>query len=147
MTESSKIKVILNAAYILYLANGLLDNREKTKSSTIRLTNMLFKETSKKEYLKYVQLSNESWANVVQKFKDDNMRIAIFQAVETLWFNNLDLMVEVLGQHSTDIVLRFVNKQSKDGTTSDIIKETNTVVDCLTEQANKVIFNYLKGKK
>jgi len=108
---------------------------------------MLFKETSKKEYLKYVQLSNESWANVVQKFKDDNMRIAIFQAVETLWFNNLDLMVEVLGQHSTDIVLRFVNKQSKDGTTSDIIKETNTVVDCLTEQANKVIFNYLKGKK
>jgi hypothetical protein len=147
VTETNKIKVVLTSAYILYLANGLLDKQEKTNLSTIRLTNMLFKQNSKKENIEFVELSNVAWANVVQKFKNDNMRLAIFQAVETLWFNNLDPMVETYGQHSTDVVLRFVDKQAKNGASSDIIKETNIVVDCLTEEANKVIFDYLKGKK
>jgi hypothetical protein len=147
MKEREKMQGIITASYIMYLANALLPCEEQSKTTTIRLMQVLREKTCKQEYYKYVELSNLAWAKTVNKFKNDNMHIVISQAVETLWFNNLDVMLSMFGVHSTDIVLRFVMKQTQDNVDSVFIKESNLVIDELTKNTDKVIYDYQKENK
>jgi hypothetical protein len=146
MTNREEAKAVITASYILYMINVLLDPADKMNVSTIRLNSLLQSKTRVAKFNDYVILSNSAWAIAVDKFKEDNLHVVIFQAVETLWFNNIDVMVKMFGQHSTDVVLRFVTKQHSNGNVDNkYIAETNLVIDELTKQSDKVIFDFQKG--
>ncbi len=148
MTETQKAQSIIIGSYMLYMIDGLMDQRGKTFGSTINLKQKLHSQTRNAQNLEYVMLSNKAWQMTVDKFKDKNYRIMIAQAVEGLYFNNEEVLELMYGKELVNLVWRFTCKQFKDVTyEKEIIPETNIVVKDLTESMRKVIFDHLQKQK
>lgn len=148
MTETQKAQGIIISSYILYMIDGLMDQRGKTFGSTINLKQKLHTQTRKAQNLDYVKLSNKAWQMTVDKYKDKNYRIMIAQAVESFYFNNETVLELMYGKELVNLVWRFTCKQFKDVTyEKEIIPETNIVVKDLTESMRKVIFDHLQKIK
>ena len=145
LSKAHIAKSVITGSYILYLIDGLLTTSDKNLGSTIRLKQSINAKVKGKQYNDYVALSNNAWATVVDMYKDDNLRLAIFQAVETLYYNKFDIMQDFFGESTSATIDRFVMKQTKDGADSSIIKETNMICDSLTKAMDKEIYDYLKG--
>jgi hypothetical protein len=145
LSRTHTAQAVITGSYILYLIDGLLTTSDKKLGSTIRLKQSINAKVKGKQYNDYVALSNNAWATVVDMYKDDNLRLAIFQAVETLYYNKFDIMQDFFGESTSATIDRFVMKQTKDGADSSIIKETNMICDSLTKAMDKEIYDYLKG--
>ena len=148
MTKSEKARAIITGSYILFLIDGLLDNSEKTKGSTIMLKQRLLSKTRKAQNMDYVVISNEAWANLIELYKDKRVSVVIFDAVEHLAFNEEEAMIKMFGQDFFDILWRFVSKQTPDKIEKEILKESREVVDVLTEQMKKLVYDkIIRGEK
>jgi len=145
MTDTHIAQAVISGSYILYLIDGLLSTSDKSLGSTIRLKQALNAKVKNKRYNDYVELSNKAWATVVDMYRDENLKLVIFQAVETLYYNKFDIMNEFFGKHTATTLDRFVIKQTKDSVDSNIIKETNMISDALTKAMDKEIYNYFRG--
>ena len=145
LSETHTAQAVITGSYILYLIDGLLTTSEKNLGSTIRLKQAINAKVKGKQYNDYVALSNNAWATVVEMYKDNNLRLVIFQAVETLYYNRFNVMKEFFGGATSATINRFVMKQTKDSVDSSIIKETNMICDSLTKAMDKEIYHYLKG--
>jgi hypothetical protein len=145
LSETHIAQAVITGSYILYLIDGLLTTSEKNLGSTIRLKQAINAKVKGKQYNDYVALSNNAWATVVDMYKDNNLRLVIFQAVETLYYNKFDIMQEFFSESTSSTIDRFVMKQTKDSVDSSIIKETNMICDSLTKAMDKEIYHYLKG--
>lgn len=141
MTKSQEAIAIITGSYILYLINGLLDKSEQTHLTTIRLKQRLMAQTRKVKNRAYVEMSNVAWQSVIDKFKDRHMRLAIFDAVESLAFDQMDLMIEMYGSNIIDYVASFALKQTRDGVDRDILKESREITDALKKAVQKVVFD------
>ena len=141
MTKTEEAKAIITSSYILYLIDALLDNREKFKGSTIALKQKLLGKTKQAQFKPYVMMSNEAWQSVVNEFKDDNMHIVIFDAVEFLAFNEEESMTKMFGNDIITIASRFALKQTMDGVEPSLLKESRIITKALTASLRKVIFN------
>ena len=144
LSETHTAQAVITGSYILYLIDGLLTTSDRNLGSTIRLKQSINAKVKGKQYNDYVALSNNAWATVVDMYKDDNLSLAIFQAVETLYYNKFDIMQDFFGESTSATIDRFVMKQTKDGADSSIIKETNMICDSLTKAMDKEIYDYLK---
>ena len=144
LSKAHIAQAVITGSYILYLIDGLLTTSDKKLGSTIRLKQSINAKVKGKQYNDYVALSNNAWATVVDMYKDDNLSLAIFQAVETLYYNKFDIMQDFFGESTSATIDRFVMKQTKDGADSSIIKETNMICDSLTKAMDKEIYDYLK---
>ena len=148
VTDTQKAQAIIISSYMLYLIDALLDKKARSFGSTINLKQKLFSQTRNAQNLDYVKLSNEAWMMTVDKYKDENYRIMIGNAIERFYFDNEECLSLVYGKHLVDLVWRFTCKQLDDkNIESDIIKETNIVTKDLTESMRKVIFDYFKNIK
>jgi hypothetical protein len=145
LSETHIAQAVITGSYILYLIDGLLTTSEKNLGSTIRLKQAINAKVKGNQYNDYVALSNNAWATVVDMYKDNNLRLVIFQAVETLYYNKFDIMQEFFSESTSSTIDRFVMKQTKDSVDSSIIKETNMICDSLTKAMDKEIYHYLKG--
>ena len=147
MTKSSKIKALIIGSYILYLCN-LMDKAERHKGSTISLVTWMLKKSRKikvdnKEDI--VKLADDGWQNVLAKYSDENIKIAIAIVIETLYFNHQAEMDEAYGQELGNRIMRMTDKQSF-GDISEYAKDSYSVSDSLTESTRKIVFDYLTDK-
>lgn len=148
MTETQKAQAIIVSSYILYLIDGLMSKKGRSFGSTINLKQKLMSQTRNAQNYDYVKLSNEAWAITVDKYKDKNYRIMIGQAVESLYFNNQEVLDLMYGEQLVNLVWRFTCKQLDDMVYEKaVIPETNIVTKDLTESMRKVIFDYLQKLK
>jgi len=141
MTKSDEARAIITGSFILYMVDALLDKSEKFHGTTILLCQLLRAKTRKAQNKEYVILSNKAWATVVDKYKDDNYRIAIFDAVESLGFNDIKIMEEMFGPNIIPAISSFAYKQTRDGVEKQIIKESRTITDELKKATQKVVFD------
>ena len=144
MTKSEVAQTIVFGSFILYAIDSLLDKAQRNNVTTIRLKQCLFAKTSRAEHYQYVEMSNDAWSNVIEKFSDNNYRIAIFQFVETLGFEVEELMTKMYGNNFIQYVSSFSLKNTKDGTTKEILKETREVSKSLIQETRKIIFDKKK---
>ena len=86
-------------------------------------------------------LSKGNLETIIDKFKDRNMRLAIFDAVESLAFDQIELMIEMYGSNIIDYVASFALKQTRDGVDKDILKESREITDALKKAVQKVVFD------
>jgi len=148
MTKAHEAQAIIYGSFVLYFIDALLSTSEKVKGSTIRLKQALMKHTRKREYLPYVVLSNDVWDAVLQKYKNKNMHVAIFDAVESLIFANEKIMQEMYGEQILQYSANFSLKQTPDKSIDkQILKESREIVKALKEETQRVVYNYLKEKK
>ncbi len=83
------------------------------------------------------------WTNVLESFRNDDLKIAIALVIETLYFNHEDILTSFYGQELGNRIVRFSNKQSYDGI-SDYAKDSYIVADALSKSVQKSVFEYLK---
>jgi hypothetical protein len=148
MTETQKAQAIIVSSYILYMVDGLMDQRGKSFGSTINLKQKLHTQTRKAQNLDYIKLSNQAWQMTVDKYKDKNYRIMIAHAVEGFYFNNQEVLDLMYGQELVNLVWRFTCKQFEGAEyEKEVIPETNIITKDLTESMRKVIFDHLQKLK
>ena len=141
MTKTQEATAIITGSYILYLIDALLDKTERNNLTTIRLRQVLFAQTSKAQNKDYVIMSNLAWGEVVKKYADANMHIAIFDAVESLAFAQEKSMTEMFGVNFIPYSTAFAYKQTRDGVTKEILKESREVTEALKKAVQKVVFD------
>jgi len=141
MTKTQEAKAIITASYILYMIDALLDPSEKVKGSTIALKQKLHSQTRKAQNFAYVEMSSTAWSSVVEQYKDKNMRIAIFDAVETLAFAEEESLTLMFGPTLIEILCRFTLKQTYDGISKEILAESRIVSHALKDALRKVVFD------
>jgi len=141
MTKSEEARAIITGSFILYLADALLGPTEKFHGTTILLNQLLRAKTKKAQNREYVIMSNQAWQTVVDKYKDDNYRLAIFDAVESLGFNDEKIMEEMFGPRIISAIANFALKQTRDGVDNEILKESRIITDELKKATQKVIFD------
>jgi len=141
MTKSEEARAIITGSFILYLADGLLGKSEKFHGTTILLNQLLRAKTKQAQNKEYVIMSNQAWAAVVEKHKDDNYRMAIFDAVEALGFNDEKIMEEMFGPRIIQAIANFALKQTRDGVDNEILKESRIITNELKAATQKVIFD------
>ena len=142
MTKYQEAKAIIIGSFILYLIDYLLDKSQKSKATTIRLKQSIMKKTRAKgnKYLPYVKMSDEAWKETVEHFKDKNYRIAIFDAVEFLAFDNEEIMTKMYGDDFLRLVSAFSLKQTFDGIEPGVLKESREVTRMLKKNTEKVLY-------
>ena len=140
MTKTQKAKGIIIGSYVLYLIDSLLDDKEQFNLTTIRLKQALRGKTKVSNVQKYIDMSNEAWADTIDEFKDENAKIAIFDAVERLVFDNEEVMKLVFGNHILEHAGRFSLKQSREGVSKEILMSSRKVCKALIDNMNKIIF-------
>jgi len=145
MTKNNEAQAIIYGSFILYAIDALLNKSQRNNLTTIRLRQYLFAQTSKAKNREYVQMSNKAWSDVVETFSENNYRIAIFQFVESIGFEVEDLMTEMYGNNFIQYISSFALKQTMDGTSKEILKETREVSKALVDATRKVVFDS-KGK-
>jgi len=141
MTKTQKATAIITGSYIMYLIDSLLDKSEHFHLTTIRLKQSISAQTRKAQNRNFVILSNKAWSSVVDVYKDKNMHIAIFDAVESLAFDQLDLMTEMFGSNFINYVNGFTQKQTRDGVSREILLQSREVTSALKKAVQKVCFD------
>ncbi len=144
MTDSQAARAVITGSYILFMINVLLEPSQRSKGSVINLKQRLFTKTRNASYAGYVILSNKAWDDTIDVFKDTGDSIVIFDAVETLVFNEEDSMKAMFGDDILDIVGRFSMKQSRNGVTKDLLAQSRRISDQLTKSMKKVVYDTLK---
>ena len=145
MTKNREAQVIIYSSFVLYAINQLLDKEQQTKGSTIKLKQMLLSKTKNKAYNDYVILSNKAWHSVVEKYKDKNYRLVIFDFVESIVLDNYELFEEMYGKEITQVASNFSLKQTFDGVEKEILSESREITKALTDATRKVVYDYFKG--
>ena len=143
-SKSEKAQAIIYGSFILYAINALLDKSEQTNMTTIRLKQMLFAKTRMASNKAFVVISNEAWSSVVDKYKDKNYRLAIFQFVESIGFEVEDIMTEMYGVNFSNYISAFAMKQTYDGIGTDILKETRELSTELVKATRKAVYDNKK---
>jgi len=141
LTKSEEARAIITGSFIIYMADALLGPTEKFHGTTILLMQLIRAKLRNKRYLAYVKMSDDAWVSVVEKYKDKNYRLAIFDAVESLGFNDEKIMKEMFGPRIIDVIARFALKQTRDGVDSKILKESRLITNELKAATQKVIFD------
>ncbi len=141
MTKSEEARAIITGSFILYIIDALLDKSEQFHGTTILLKQLIRAKTKKAQNKAYVIMSNEAWVTVVDKYKDDNYRIAIFDAVESLGLKDEKIMEEMFGPRMISAIANFSYKQTRDGVDKQILKESRTITDELKKATQKVVFD------
>jgi len=144
MTESTKARAIITASYILYFMNMMMDGKVSGKGSFIAFKQLLLSETRASAHLAYVMLSNRAWANVVNKYANDNYRMDIEDAIEFIAVNEMDAMTEMFGNKFEDTMYRMLAKLDFDHTDKTILAESRMIVNALTDETKKLVFEYEK---
>ena len=134
MNKYEEAKAVVLGALTLYMCHGLLNKKERTKASSIRLFQCIRQKTAQKPYLEYVKMSNDVWENVKKRYGDVDVHIVIFQATENLVFDNLELMEKFYGKAIGLLASSFCLKQTKNGIKREYIKETNMFTDALIKE-------------
>jgi hypothetical protein len=148
MTKSEKARAIITGSYILFLIDGLLDNANKTKGSTIMLKQRLLSKTRKVQNLKYIELSNEAWNLLLKKFEGSKVSLIIFDAVETLAFNEEKIMKKMYGDDIFNLLWRFITKQTPDDVDLKVLAESREITNELTKIMKKLVYDKLiKGNE
>lgn len=141
MTKTAEARAIITASYILYLIDGLLDKSEHNLLTTIRLKQLLRSKTSRAQNKYYIELSNIAWQRVVDTFKDKKYSIAIFDAVESLAFNEEENMTAMFGTNFIPTACSFALKQTRDGVPKEVLLQSREVTDALKVSVGKVVFD------
>ena len=141
MTKSEQAQAIIVGSFILYMIDSLLDRPQHSKGSVIRLKQMLRAKTSQAQNRDYVVISNEAWASVVEKYKDKNYRLVIFDAVESLGFDNQEIMTKMFGSKFLDAVGYFSLKQTFDGVEKAVLKESREITAALKKAVQKSVYD------
>ena len=144
MTKTTQAKAIIIGSYCMYLISALLDKSEQNNLTTIRLKQTLIAKTRVKDYLPYVEMSNLAWQKVIEQFKDDNMHIVIFDAVESLVFDNTDIMVKMYGKNIIPYTSAFSMKQASSNMDTKLLKESRIITDALKKSVEKIVFENKK---
>ena len=147
MFTTYEARAVIIASYILYMIDSLQNKRQKPKGTSKEVINILKKKTQVPKYIDLIKLSNKGWENVVEKNKGKDIGFYIFQAVETLWFNSLKEMEGMFGNMTTEVIGRYILRHTQDGYEKDIIRSTNTFIDELSKETEKVVFEYMKNKR
>jgi len=148
MTETQKAQAIIVSSYMLYIIDGLMNDKGKTFGSTINLKQKLHTQTRQAQNIDYVMLSNQAWQMTVDKYKDKNYRLMIAHAVECFYFDNQEVLDLMYGPDLVNLVWRFTCKQFEGAEyETEVIPETNIITKDLTESMRKVIFDHLQKQK
>jgi hypothetical protein len=151
MTKHQEAKAIIIGSFILYLIDYLLDKSQKNKGSVIRLKQAIVKKTRarKGKYIPFIKMSDEAWKETVEMYKDKSYRIAIFDIVEFLAFDNEEIMEKMYGNQFLLLVSNFSLKQTFDGIEPEVLKESREVAQILKKNTEKVLYLHrdeLKGE-
>jgi len=141
MTKSQEAKAIILGSFVMYLINALLDKQEQFNGTTVRLKQILVAKTRVANYEHYIVMSNTAWSNVIEQFKDENYHILIHDAVESLVFDNDNIMVAMFGKNIIPYASAFSIKQTRDGSDKQILKESRIITDALKKSVEKVVFD------
>ncbi len=141
MTETQTGKSVIIGTFIVYVIKELLDKTQHSNGSTILLLQCLRAKLANPIYMKYVQASNDVWINVVNRFKDDNYSIVIFDIVEFLYYDEEEAMTLMYGKKLGDLVARFSLKQTMDGIDNDKLRQSRIVSKALIDETRKVLFD------
>ena len=141
MNKSETAKSILLGSFLVYAIDSLLDKSQRFNGTTINLKQMLLAKTRKAQHTAYVEMSNKAWYSVVDKYKDENYRIYLFDLVEYLGFEEERIMTEMYGDKFIEYISAFSLKHTFDGTDSNILKESRVVSQALIDATRKVVFD------
>jgi len=140
MTKTETAKAIILGSFILYLVDALLDRSEQQNGTTIRLKQAIRAKTRDASYLPFISMSNKAWFDVVEEFKDKNMHLVIFDAVEFLAFDNEVVMTKMFSKKFLNLVSAFSLKQTRDGVDNELLKESRVITTALKKSLEKVVF-------
>ena len=138
MTTKEK-QVMIISSYITYLLS-LMDKEQHYKASTIRLRDKLLAHTRKNGNEELVVIANNAWAKVLDKHKDDTLKISIAILVERFYMRFEQVMLDTYGAEIGNLVCRFTAKQMV-GDVSEYAKDSYIVEDSLIDAVRKEIFD------
>ena len=107
MTEHQKVKAILISSIILYSLDNHLNRKDKAKGSVIRAKQKMLGRLRKEKRTDLIEASNELWANVIDHYKDKNVRIYVADFIEFLIMENYDSLVAYYGEAAIYQFLRM----------------------------------------
>ena len=137
MTQSQKTAIIISSFIVMFI-DLFLKKEHKFRASTINLRQKILLKIKNEEYNHLQPLGNKIWQNIVDKYKDKEAAIVVFDAVEFLAYETEQEMKTIYNQDFFNFIDRFVLKESF--TTQkqylqdtrkfveDIIKETKTTL-------------------
>jgi hypothetical protein len=140
MTKQQEAKSIIIASFMLYLIDSVLDPKDKTNATTIRLKQLLRTKTSIAQNKAYVEMSNQAWADTIEDLKDGNYRIAIFDAIEYLAFDNEEILTKMFGPNIITYASAFALKQTKGGIDKEILEESRIVTQRLKKNTERILY-------
>ena len=146
MTYKDK-QAIIYGSFLLYMIDVLLTPKEKTNGTTIRLKQLIKSKISKKEYIPIRVLSNEAWFKAVDEVKDKNLQIAVFQFVENLVLDNVDIFKDFYGERILELAGNFAFKHTldlDDELLHKVVRDTAELTDSLKKNTSKVIYEESK---
>ncbi len=146
MSPSTEARAIITASYVLYFMNAMLDSKMSNRGSIITFRQLLLSKTRESCYLPYVKMSNDAWANTVNKFADKNYRLEIEDAIEFICMGEIDAMTEMFGSQFENIMYRMLAKLEFNATPKGVIAESRIIVKDLTAQTKKIVYDHFKDK-
>ena len=145
MTDSERIRATITGSFVIYLLS-MLEGQDKVRGSVVKLKQALMAITTKEKNKDLVVLANEAWAKVVDKYKDENYRLVLADAVEMLVNDEIDAMEKLYGKNIGDLAYRATLKLIGNGVEPEILKESREISDSLIEATRKLTYDYLKDK-
>jgi hypothetical protein len=128
------------------MLENLLDKKDQTKGSVIRLRQTLAAKAVSPDHKVLADMSNEVWKETVQNFKERRMRLVVGEAIETLIFSEEKAFKAMYGDHIIPICGYATIKIVDSGISSEIIKESREVTAMLMKLTQKYTFEYCKEK-
>jgi len=138
MTKS-EAKAVMNGSMILYMLDSLLPKAEQSKTTVIRVKQMIRGKLRNSKYIPLIKLSNEAWDNTIEKFKGNNYRILVYDFVEMVVMNEEQSMNEFFGASFSDVAFRYSLKNAIPNLEQQLYKESREVSKEVTDQIRKVL--------
>jgi len=111
MQNTQKTAIIISSFIVMFI-DLFLKKEHKSRGSTINLRQKILSKIKNEEYNHLQPLENKIWQNIVDKYKDKEATIVVFDAVEFLAYETEQEMKTIYNQDFFNLIDRFVLKES-----------------------------------
>ncbi len=138
MTKS-EAKAIMTGSMILYMLDELLPKSEQTKTTVIRVKQMIRGKLLDKKYIPLVKLTNQAWDNTIAAFKGKNYKLLIYDFVEMVVMNEEQPMNDFFGAQFSEVAFRYSVKNAVPDLEKQLYKQSREISKEITNQIRKVL--------
>jgi hypothetical protein len=136
-----KSKSVILGSFILYILDNLIETKDKSKGSVIRLKQKLNAKIRHRDNTPLVSLSNDVWSDTIAVYKDNNYRLHISDAIEFLVYEDSSF-AKVFGEEILDLTFKAVIKITESNTPKEVIQESREICKTLIDLTRKYSFEY-----